>query len=74
MVLLLLWCHSYYGPTPAMVITLNPKMAMVLIVPYPTLQVSSRHTLRKEPKDRYQCFLYEDISTKMRMAQVEAGP
>jgi len=31
--------------------------------------VSSRHTMRKEPKDRYHCFLYEDIVGKMRMAQ-----
>ena len=34
------------------------------------MQVSSRHTMRKEPKDRYHCFLYEDIAGKMRMAQV----
>lgn len=34
------------------------------------MQVSSRHTMRKEPKDRYHCFLYEDIVGKMRMAQV----
>ena len=26
--------------------------------------------MRKEPKDRYHCFLYEDIVGKMRMAQV----
>ena len=31
--------------------------------------VTSRQSKWVEQKDRYQCFLYEDISNKMKMAQ-----
>ena len=31
--------------------------------------VNSKHSQWAEQKDRYQCFLYEDISNKMRMSQ-----
>ena len=36
---------------------------------YFVAQVNSKVSQWAEQKDRYQCFLYEDISNKMRMSQ-----